>query len=138
MKAAADCNTFKVCFPVAMTYCTAEGTTSRGLSEDIWIQMCVRDKARYESILSPPPWNSSPEYLVPPQKYSPSLPRQSLHRFQAVPGWMKMWVREFARYESIFSPPRWNLSPKLGPPQRYTRSLLRRSLLHSQAVPGCR
>ena len=49
---------------------------------------------------------------------------------------MKMWVREFAGYESIFSPPPWISSPKLGPPQRYTRSLPRRSLLHSQAVPG--
>ena len=58
IKAAADCNTFKACFPVAMIYCAVEGTTSRGLSDDIWIQMCVRDKAGYESILSPAPWNS--------------------------------------------------------------------------------
>ena len=59
IKAAADCSTFKACFPVAMIYCPVEGTTSRGLSDDIWI-MCVRDKAGYESILSPPPWNLSP------------------------------------------------------------------------------
>ena len=137
MKAAADCNTFNVCFPVAMIYCAVEGTTSR-LSDGIWIQMFVSDKAGYELILSPSPWNSSPEYLVPPQKYTPSLPRRSLLHFQAIPGWMKMWVREFAGYESIFSPPPWNSSPKLGPPQRYTRSLPRRSLLHSQAVPGRR
>ena len=87
IKAAADCNTFKVCFPVAMIYCAVEGTTSRRLSDDIWIQMCVRDKARYESILSPLAYNSSPKYLVPPQKYSPSLPRRSLVHVQAVPGW---------------------------------------------------
>ena len=42
MKAAADCNTFKVCFPMSMIYCAVEGTTSRGLSDDIWIQMCQR------------------------------------------------------------------------------------------------
>ena len=45
MKAAADCNTFKVCFPVAIIYCAVEGMTSRGLSDDSWIQMCVREKA---------------------------------------------------------------------------------------------
>ena len=55
IKAAADCNIFKACFPVAMIYWAVEGTTSRGLSDDIWIPMCVRDKAGYESILSPAP-----------------------------------------------------------------------------------
>ena len=29
MKAAADCNTFKACFPVAIIYCAVEGMTSR-------------------------------------------------------------------------------------------------------------
>ena len=50
MKAAPDCNTFKACFPVAMIYCAVEGTTSRWLSEVIWIQMCVREKVRIPSI----------------------------------------------------------------------------------------
>ena len=45
----------------------------------------VSDKAEYESILSPPPWNSS-LCLGPPQKYAPSLPRRSLVHFQAVSG----------------------------------------------------
>ena len=86
MKAAADSNTFKACFPVAMIYCAVERMTSRGFSEDIWIQNCVRDKTGYESILLPPPWNSSP-YLGPraPHKYAPSLPRQLLVHFQPVP-----------------------------------------------------
>ena len=85
MKAAADCNTFKASFPTAMKYFDVEGMTSRGHSDDIWIQMCVRDKIGYESILSPPPWKSSP-YLGPPQKYTPLLARRSLVHFQAVPG----------------------------------------------------
>ena len=67
MKAAADCNTFKACFPVAMIYFGVEGMTSREVSDDSWDQMCVRDidKAGYEPILSPPPWSLSP-YLRPP------------------------------------------------------------------------
>ena len=43
MKAAADCNTFKVCFPVAKIYFDVEGMASRGLSDDSWIQICVRE-----------------------------------------------------------------------------------------------
>ena len=89
IKAAADCNTFKVCFPMSMIYCAVEGTTSRGFSDDIWIPMCVRDEAGYESILSPPPWNPFP-YLGPPQKYTPSLPRRLLVHFQAAPGRSKL------------------------------------------------
>ena len=87
MKVAADCNTLKVSFPMAMKYCEFVGMTSRALSDDSWIQMCVRDKAGYESILSPPPWNLSLK-LGPPQRYSPSSPRRSLLRSQAlaVPG----------------------------------------------------
>ena len=85
IKDAADCSTTKACFPVAMIYCAVVGTTSRGFSVDFWIQMCVREKAGYESILSPPPWNLSPQF-GPPQKYTPSLPRRLLVRYQAVPG----------------------------------------------------
>ena len=51
--------------------------------------MCVREVTRYESILSPSPWNSSAK-LGPPlaQRYTPSLSRQLLLiQFQAVPGW---------------------------------------------------
>ena len=47
MKAAADCNTFKVSFPVAMIYCAVEGMISWEFSDDFWIQMCVRDMTRY-------------------------------------------------------------------------------------------
>ena len=86
-KAAADCNTFMASFPTTMKYFAVEGMTSRGFSEDIWIRVCVRDKAAgYESILSPRPWNSS-HYLDPqaPQKYTPPLPRRSLVHFQPVP-----------------------------------------------------
>ena len=92
MNAAADCNTFKASFPTTMKYCAVEGMTSRGFSDGIWIQMCVRDKAEYyESILSPPPWNSS-QYLGPPQKYTPWLPtrRRLLAHFQAVSGHSKL------------------------------------------------
>ena len=49
----------------------------------------VSDKTEYESILSPPPWNSFP-YLGPPQKYTPSLPRRLLVHFQAAPGRSKL------------------------------------------------
>ena len=43
MKAAADCNTFKACFPEAKMYFDVEGMTSRGFSDDSWIQMYVRE-----------------------------------------------------------------------------------------------
>ena len=45
MRDAADCNNVKACFPVAVIYFAVEGMTSRALSDDSWIQMCVRDKA---------------------------------------------------------------------------------------------
>ena len=86
MRIAADCKNVKVCFPVAAIYCAVVGMTSRVFSDDFWIQMRVREKARYESNLSPPPWNLSP-HLGPeaPQRYIPSLPRQYLVHFHAVP-----------------------------------------------------
>ena len=40
---AADCNNVKACFPVAVIYFAVVGMTSRGLSDDSWIQMCVRE-----------------------------------------------------------------------------------------------
>ena len=43
MKAAADCNTTKACFPVAMKYCAVVGITSREISDDFWSQMCIRE-----------------------------------------------------------------------------------------------
>ena len=45
MKAAADCNNIKACFPVAVIYSVVDGTTSRGVSDNLWIQMCVRELA---------------------------------------------------------------------------------------------
>ena len=44
IKAAADCNTLKACFPVAKIYFDVEGMTSRALSDDSWIRMCVRER----------------------------------------------------------------------------------------------
>ena len=44
MKAAADCNTFKASSPGAKMYFDVEGMTSRGFSDDSWIQMYVRDE----------------------------------------------------------------------------------------------
>ena len=43
MRDAADCNNVKACFPVAVIYFAVVGMTSRGLSDDSWIQMCVRE-----------------------------------------------------------------------------------------------
>ena len=45
MRDAADCNNVKACFPVAVIYFDVEGMTSWALSDDSWIQMCVRNKA---------------------------------------------------------------------------------------------
>ena len=42
MKGAAECNATKVCFPAAMKYCAVVGMA---LSDDSWIQMCVRERA---------------------------------------------------------------------------------------------
>jgi hypothetical protein len=56
MKVAADCNNVKACFPVAVIYCVVEGM-AWGVSDNFWIQMCVREIGRYKSILSPPPSN---------------------------------------------------------------------------------
>jgi hypothetical protein len=62
MKLAADCNNGEACFTEALIYCAVDGMTSRGFSDDFWIQMCVRETsmAGYESVLSPPPWSLSP------------------------------------------------------------------------------
>ena len=54
MRVAADCNNSKACFPVAVIYFVVDGMASWGFSDDFWIQMCVRELAGYESILSPP------------------------------------------------------------------------------------
>ena len=43
MRDAADCNNVKACFPVAVIYFAVVGMTSRGVSDDFWIQMCVRN-----------------------------------------------------------------------------------------------
>ena len=43
MRDAADCNNVKACFPVAVIYFAVVGMTSRGVSDDFWIQMCQRD-----------------------------------------------------------------------------------------------
>ena len=43
MRVAADCNSVKACFPVAEIYLAVVGMSSRGSSDDSWIQMCVRD-----------------------------------------------------------------------------------------------
>ena len=45
MRAAADCNKVKACFPVAVIYFIVVGTTSSGVPDDFWIQMCVRELA---------------------------------------------------------------------------------------------
>jgi hypothetical protein len=57
MRDAADCNNVKACFPVAVIYCVVEGMTSRAVSDNFWIQMCVREIGGYKSIFSPPPRN---------------------------------------------------------------------------------
>ena len=44
MRAAADCNNIKACFPVAVIYFVVDGMTW-GVSYDFWIQMCVRELA---------------------------------------------------------------------------------------------
>ena len=43
MRDAADCNNVRVCFPVAVIYFSVVGMTSRGASDDSWIQMFVRE-----------------------------------------------------------------------------------------------
>ena len=43
MRVAVDFNNIKACFPVAVIYFAVEGMTSRGFSDDFWIQMCVRE-----------------------------------------------------------------------------------------------
>ena len=52
MRDAADCNSVKTCFPVAVIYFAVEGMISWGVSDDSWIQMCVREMGGKESILS--------------------------------------------------------------------------------------
>ena len=84
MRAAADCNNIKACFPVAVIYSVVDGTTSRGFSDNFWIQSCVRELAGCKSILSLP-WDLSP-HLGPPQTYSLSFSSQSLVHFRAVSG----------------------------------------------------
>ena len=42
MRAAADCNNMKACFPVAAIYFVVVGMTSGEFSDDFWIQMCQR------------------------------------------------------------------------------------------------
>ena len=51
MRVAADCNSIKVCFPVAVIYFVVDGTTSRGFSDNFWIQMRVREMAGHESFI---------------------------------------------------------------------------------------
>ena len=43
MRDAADCNNVKACFPVAVIYFAVVGMTFRGISDDSWIQMCVKE-----------------------------------------------------------------------------------------------
>ena len=43
MRDAADCNNVKACFPVDVIYFDVEGMTSWALSDDSWIQKCVRE-----------------------------------------------------------------------------------------------
>ena len=50
MRDAADCNNVKACFQVAVIYFAVEGMISRGLSDDSWIQMCVREMGGKELI----------------------------------------------------------------------------------------
>ena len=64
IRAAADCNNVKACFPVAVIYFVFVGMTSRRFSDDFCTQMCVSELAGCESVLSPP-WDVSP-YLGPP------------------------------------------------------------------------
>ena len=50
MRDAADSNNIKACLPVAVIYFAVVGMTSRGFSDDSWIQMCVREMGGYTSI----------------------------------------------------------------------------------------
>ena len=43
MRAPADCNNIKACLPVAAIYFVFDGIASRGVSDDFWIQRCVRE-----------------------------------------------------------------------------------------------
>ena len=50
MRDAADSNNIKACLPVAVIYFAVVGMTSRGFSDDSWIQMCVREMGGYTRI----------------------------------------------------------------------------------------
>ena len=52
MRDAADRNNVEACLPVAVIYFAVVGMTSRGLSDDSWIQICVREMGEQKSILS--------------------------------------------------------------------------------------
>ena len=138
IKAAADCSTFKVCFPVAMKYFTVEGTTSRGFSDDFWIQMYVRDKRRIRI----DPLTVALEFLSISRLSGSTEVHSSIAEIIAgslpVGSCKQTCVREMAGYEPILSPLPLNPSPKLGPSQRQVPSLSKRLGLpvHFQAVPG--
>ena len=50
MRDAADSNNINACLPVAVIYFAVVGMTSRGFSDDSWIQMCVREMGGYTRI----------------------------------------------------------------------------------------
>ena len=81
MRAPADFNNNKACFPVDVMY-SVVGTAFRGLSGNFWSWMCVRGLVWRETILSPL-WSLSP-YLVPPL----TLPFRSLVHLNSVRSWL--------------------------------------------------
>ena len=94
MKAAADCNTFKACFPVAMKYFAVEGMTSWGLSDDSWIQMCVRDWR-----VSNNPLTAALEFITRSSTEVHSLVAETVATsFSGFGGsWTQLVVKNFAR-----------------------------------------
>ena len=101
MKTAADCNNTKACFPAAIIYCAVVGMTSRGISDDFWIQMCVI-RQEFPGIN---PLTVASEFvsITRSSAESQSFVAEIIANPFSDSSWVQMCVREMGGYESILS-----------------------------------
>ena len=102
MRVAADCKNVKACFPVAVIYFAVVGTTSRGFSDDSWIQMCISE--RWEDTRINP---LTPAFEFVSTSWSStevrSLVAETIASSFSGSSWMQLIVKKFAQSDLMLN-----------------------------------